>query len=34
MRKMGIDKALRERGATDGSVVRICDFEFEFVEHE
>jgi len=34
LRKMGIDKELRKRGATDGQIVRICDFEFEFVEHE
>jgi GTP-binding protein len=34
LRKMGIDQALRERGAKDGQTVRIGDFEFEFVEHE
>lgn len=32
MRHMGIDDELRKRGATDGTVVRIGDFEFEFVE--
>jgi GTP-binding protein len=32
LRHMGIDDALRERGAKDGSIVRIADFEFEFVE--
>jgi len=34
LRKMGIDDALRKQGATDGQVVRICDYEFEFVEYE
>jgi GTP-binding protein len=34
MRRMGIDQALRERGAEDGHIVRIGDFEFEFVEGE
>ena len=32
MRHMGIDDALREKGATNGDTVRILDFEFEFVE--
>lgn len=32
MRHMGIDDELRRRGATDGTIVRIGDFEFEFVE--
>ncbi|MDF2927293.1 MAG: obg [Paenibacillaceae bacterium] len=32
LRKMGIDKALRDRGATDGDTVRIGEFEFEFSE--
>ncbi|MET3682534.1 GTP-binding protein [Alkalibacillus flavidus] len=32
MRHMGIDKALRNRGAEDGDTVRLLDFEFEFVE--
>jgi GTP-binding protein len=34
MRKMGVDKELRNKGAQDGHMVRIGDFEFEFVEHE
>lgn len=32
LRGMGIDKALRERGAQNGDTVRIEDFAFEFVE--
>ena len=32
MRGMGIDDALRERGAEDGDIVRILEFEFEFIE--
>lgn len=32
MRYMGIDEELRKRGAVDGTIVRIADFEFEFVE--
>ncbi|GAA0456933.1 GTPase ObgE [Alkalibacillus silvisoli] len=32
MRHMGIDDALRKRGAEDGDLVRLLDFEFEFVE--
>ncbi|WP_134700035.1 GTPase ObgE [Ammoniphilus sp. YIM 78166] len=32
MRLMGVDQALREKGAENGSTVRIGDFEFEFVE--
>lgn len=32
MRHMGVDEELRKRGATDGTIVRIGDFEFEFVE--
>ncbi|MEK8131365.1 GTPase ObgE [Paenibacillus filicis] len=34
LRKKGVDKALRQRGAKDGTTVRIGDFEFEFVEQE
>ncbi|WP_426448661.1 GTPase ObgE [Paenibacillus sp. S-38] len=34
LRKRGIDKALRDRGAKDGQTIRIGDFEFEFVEQE
>lgn len=32
MRGMGVDDALRERGAEDGDIVRILNFEFEFIE--
>ncbi|MGO4887429.1 GTPase ObgE [Anaerobacillus sp. MEB173] len=32
MRGMGIDEALRERGAQDGDIVRLLNFEFEFIE--
>ncbi|TLS39253.1 GTPase ObgE [Pseudalkalibacillus caeni] len=32
LRGMGIDEALRERGAEDGDTVRIMDFEFEFID--
>lgn len=32
LRKMGVDQALRDRGATDGDIVRISEFEFEFSE--
>lgn len=32
IRGMGIDQALRERGAKNGDTVRIDNFEFEFVE--
>jgi GTP-binding protein len=32
LRKMGIDEALREKGAEDGDIVRILDFEFEFTD--
>lgn len=34
LRKMGIDQALRKKGAEDGSTIRIGEIEFEFVEHE
>ncbi|MEF3312491.1 GTPase ObgE [Paenibacillus sp. GYB004] len=34
MRKSGIEAALRKKGAQDGHMVRIGDFEFEFVEQE
>lgn len=34
LRKKGIDEALRKRGAKDGQIIRIGDFEFEFVEQE
>lgn len=32
LRHMGVDQALRERGARDGDQVQIADFVFEFVE--
>ncbi|WAA13939.1 GTPase ObgE [Fervidibacillus halotolerans] len=32
LRGLGVDDALRERGAKDGDLVRILDFEFEFIE--
>lgn len=32
LRHMGVDDALRERGAKDGDTVRILDYEFEFIE--
>ncbi len=32
MRKMGVEEALRQKGARDGDTVRIGEFEFEFVE--
>ncbi|MCG7410216.1 GTPase ObgE [Paenibacillus sp. ACRRX] len=32
LRRMGVDDELRKRGAKDGTIIRIADFEFEFVE--
>ncbi|WP_042223341.1 GTPase ObgE [Oceanobacillus manasiensis] len=32
IRGMGVDKELRERGAKDGDIIRLLDFEFEFIE--
>ncbi|QDP40735.1 GTPase ObgE [Radiobacillus deserti] len=32
LRGMGVDEALREKGAQDGDVVRLLEYEFEFVE--
>ena len=32
IRGMGIDEALRNKGAKNGDIVRIDSFEFEFVE--
>ncbi|WP_100398217.1 GTPase ObgE [Bacillus sp. FJAT-44742] len=32
LRNMGVDEALRERGAKNGDTVRLLDFEFEFIE--
>ncbi|NHM30460.1 GTPase ObgE [Neobacillus terrae] len=32
LRGLGVDDALRQRGAKDGDIVRLLEFEFEFVE--
>lgn len=32
LRSMGVDKALRKKGAKDGDTIRISEFEFEFIE--
>ncbi|MGM0239580.1 GTPase ObgE [Enterococcus sp. AZ103] len=32
LRSMGVDEALRKRGAKDGDIVRINNYEFEFVD--
>jgi GTP-binding protein len=32
LRTMGVDDQLRERGATDGDIIRLLEFEFEFVD--
>ena len=32
MRSMGVDEALRSRGAENGDTVRLLDYEFEFVD--
>jgi GTPase len=32
LRGMGVDEALRSRGAKDGDIVRLLEFEFEFIE--
>jgi GTPase len=32
LRGMGVDEALRERGAKDGDIVRLLEYEFEFIE--
>ncbi|WP_050615909.1 GTPase ObgE [Bacillus testis] len=32
LRSYGVDDALRQRGAKDGDIVKILEFEFEFVE--
>ena len=34
MRGMGVDDALRAKGAKDGDIVRIDQFEFEFIDGE
>ncbi|GGJ84037.1 GTPase Obg [Lentibacillus kapialis] len=32
LRGMGVDEALRKRGASDGDIIRLNDFEFEFID--
>ncbi|AQY51266.1 GTPase CgtA [Listeria weihenstephanensis FSL R9-0317] len=32
LRAMGVDEALRKRGAKDGETIRLFDFEFEFID--
>jgi GTP-binding protein len=32
LRGLGVDDALRERGAKDGDIVKLMEFEFEFIE--
>ncbi|MEH7106614.1 GTPase ObgE [Bacillus sp. JJ1764] len=32
LRGMGVDDALRQRGAKNGDIVKLLDFEFEFIE--
>ncbi len=32
LRTMGVDDELRERGAKDGDIIRLLEFEFEFVD--
>ena len=32
LRAMGVDEALRQRGAEDGDIVRLMEYEFEFVD--
>ncbi|MEH7332727.1 GTPase ObgE [Neobacillus drentensis] len=32
LRGLGVDEALRERGAKDGDIVKLLDFEFEFID--
>lgn len=32
LRAMGVDEALRKRGAKDGGIVRLLDYEFEFMD--
>ncbi|MCD4827168.1 MAG: GTPase ObgE [Acholeplasmataceae bacterium] len=32
LRSLGVDEALRDKGAQNGDIVRIFDFEFEFIE--
>ncbi|OQM45727.1 GTPase ObgE [Anoxybacillus sp. UARK-01] len=32
LRSLGVDDALRERGAKDGDIVKLLDYEFEFID--
>lgn len=32
LRGLGVDEALRKKGAKDGDIVKLLDFEFEFIE--
>ncbi|MBQ7244493.1 MAG: GTPase ObgE [Bacilli bacterium] len=32
LQRLGIDEALKDKGAVDGDTVRLCDFEFEYIE--
>lgn len=32
LRGLGVDEALRERGAKDGDIVKLLEYEFEFIE--
>ncbi|WP_335869213.1 GTPase ObgE [Bacillus sp. 2205SS5-2] len=32
LRTLGVDEALREKGAVDGDIVKLLEFEFEFIE--
>ncbi|HZG73716.1 MAG TPA: GTPase ObgE [Chondromyces sp.] len=32
LRSMGVDEALRQRGAEDGDTIRLLEYEFEFIE--
>ncbi|MCR3905911.1 MAG: Obg family GTPase CgtA, partial [Tenericutes bacterium] len=32
LRSMGVDEALRQKGAKNKDTIRIFDFEFEFIE--
>lgn len=32
LRGLGVDESLRERGAKDGDIIKLLDYEFEFVE--
>ncbi len=32
LRAMGVDEALRKRGAVDGDIVRLMEYEFEFID--